>query len=52
MMIRRDRQIQQFLRQLLYKTASGLKKFPGYLFRLKKLKNDIKIALRPTGIKL
>ena len=26
--------------------------FPGYVFWLKKLKNDIKIALKLTGIKL
>ena len=25
---------------------------PGYVFRLNKLKNDIKIALKPTAIKL
>ena len=31
--------------------TSGLKNSPGYLFWLKKLKNDIKIALKPTGIK-
>ena len=47
-----DHQIQQFLRQLLIKTTSGLKNSLGYLFWLKKLKNDIKIALKPNGIKL
>ena len=48
---RGGRQIQQFLRQLLLKTTSGLKYFPGYVFWLKKLKNDVKIAQKPTGIK-
>ena len=32
--------------------SSGLKNFPWYVFWLKKLKNDIKITLKPTGIKL
>ena len=41
-----------FLRYLLLKITSGLKNFPGYVFWLKKLKNDIEIALKPTGIKL
>ena len=45
-------QIQQFLRLLLLKITSGLKNSPGYVFLLKKLKNGIKIALEPTGIKL
>ena len=45
-------QIQQFLRLLLLKIVSGLKNSPGYVFLLKKLKNGIKIALEPTGIKL
>ena len=45
-------QIQQFLRLLLLKITSGLKNSPGYVFSLKKLKNGIKIALEPTGIKL
>ena len=35
-----------------YLKNSGLKDFPGYVFWLKKLKNDIKTALKPTGIKL
>ena len=47
MMIGEDRQIQQFLRWLLLKITSGLKNSPGYLFWLEKLKNDIKIALKP-----
>ena len=46
-----DPQIQQFLRQILLKITSGLKNSPGYLFWLKKLKNDIEIALKATGIK-
>ena len=33
-------------------TSAWLKNSPGYVFWLKKLKNDIKIALKPTGIKL
>ena len=32
--------------------SSGLKNSPGYVFWLKKLKNDIKGVLKPTGIKL
>ena len=32
--------------------TSDLKNSPGYFFWLKKLKNDIKIALKATGIKL
>ena len=50
--VRGDHQIQQFLRfqQLLLKITSGLKNSPGYLFSLKKFKNDIKIVLKPTGI--
>ena len=32
--------------------TSGLKNSPGYFFSLKKFKNDIKIALKPTGIML
>ena len=45
-------QILHFLRYLLLKIIFSLKDFPGYVFWLKKLKNDIKIALKPTGIKL
>ena len=30
----------------------GLKNSPGYVFWLKELKNDTKIALKPTVIKL
>ena len=41
-------QILHFLR----KRTSGLEKSPGYVFWLTKLKNDIKIALKSTGIKL
>ena len=53
MMIRgEEQQIQQFLRQLLFKITSGHKKYPECLFGFKKLKNDIKIALKPTGVKL
>ena len=50
--VREDHQIQQFLRWLLLKITSGRKKSPGYLFWLQKFKNDIKIALKPTGIML
>ena len=35
-----------------HNNSSVLKNSPGYVFWLKKLKNDIKIALKPTGIKL
>ena len=45
-------QIQQFLRQLLLKITSDLINSLAYVFWLKKLKNDIKIVLKPTGIKL
>ena len=45
-------QIQQFFRQHLLKITSGLKNSAGYFSFFKKLKNDIKIALKPTGIKL
>ena len=45
-----------FLRNLLLKVISGLKNSTEYFFWLEKLKNDkwqkIKIALKPTGIKL
>ena len=43
-------QIQKFHRWL--QIICGFENSPGYLFWLKKLKNDIKIALKPTGIKL
>ena len=42
--------MQKFHRKL--KIISGLENSPGYLFLLKKLKNDIKIALQSTDIKL
>ena len=45
-------QILHFLRYLLLKITSGLKNSPWYLFLIKKLKNDIKVALKLTGIKL
>ena len=53
-------QILQFLRQVLFKITFGLKNPPTYVFWLKKLKNDIEIALKldcskscyNTGIKL
>ena len=45
-------QIQQFLRSLLLKITSSLNNFPGYGLWLKKLKNDIKVAQKPTSIKL
>ena len=45
-------QIQQVFRSPLLKITSGLKNSPGHDFWLKKLKNDIKITLKPTGIKL
>ena len=45
-------QIQHFLRLLLLKITSGLKNYPAYVFWLMKLKNDIKVALNSTGIKL
>ena len=50
----RDRvdQILYFVRKLLLKITSGLNNFPGYVFWLTKLKNGIKIALKPTAIKL
>ena len=32
--------------------TTGLKIFPGFAFWFKKLKNDIEIALKPTGIEL
>ena len=35
-----------------FKITSGVKNSPEYLFGLKKNKNDIKIALKPTCIKL
>ena len=41
-----------FLRQLLLKITPDLKNFPGSDFWLKKLKNDIKTALKLTGIEL
>ena len=47
---RGDRRIQKFHRWL--QITSGLENSPGYLFWLKKLKNNIKIALKPTAIKL
>ena len=37
---------------LKYIQISDLKNSPGYVFWLKKLKNDIIIVLRPTDIKL
>ena len=45
-------QILHFLRQLLLKITYGLKKNPWVCFWLKKLKNDIEIALQPTGTEL
>ena len=36
----------------LPKITSDLKNSPGYVFWLKKLKNELKIALKATGIKL
>ena len=36
----------------MLKINSGLKDVPGYVAWLKKLKSDIKIVLKPTGIKL
>ena len=45
-------QILHFLTQFLLKIIFGLKSSPGYAFSLKKLKNDIIIALKLTGIKL
>ena len=32
--------------------TTGLKISPGFVFWLKKLKNDIEIALKPTGIEI
>ena len=52
MMIDGGGQILHFLRYLLLKITSGLKNSPWYLFLIKKLKNDIKVALKLTGIKL
>ena len=51
MIIRGCNQIQHFPRKLYLKITSGLKNSPGYVFWLKKLKSDIKIALRSAGIK-
>ena len=36
----------------MLKITSGLKNSPEHVFWLKKLKNDIEIALKPAGIKL
>ena len=45
-------QILHFLRSFALKIIYGLKNSPGYDFWLKKLKNDIIIALNPAGINL
>ena len=52
MLIEGGAQILHFLRSFLFKIISDLKNFPGYVFWLQKLKYDIEIALKPTGIKL
>ena len=52
MLIEGGGQILHFLRSFLFKIISDLKNFPGYVFWLQELKYDIKIALKPTGIKL
>ena len=52
MMIGGGGQILRFRRQLLLKITSGFKNSPGYVFWFKKLKNDIEIALKSTGIEL
>ena len=52
MMIGGGGQILRFRRQLLLKITSGLKNSPAYVFWFKKLKNDIEIALKSTGIEL
>ena len=49
MMIGRDGQMQHFPRYLLLKITSGFKNSPGYVFWLKKLKNNINIVLKATG---
>ena len=41
-----------FLEKLLLKTTSGLQNASVYLFLLKKLKNNMEIFLKPTGIEL
>ena len=51
----RDRgsgQILHFLRSIPLKVISGLKDSPGYVFWLKKLKNDFKLFVKLTGITL
>ena len=45
-------QILHFRRNFLPKIKSALKKSSGYIFWLKKLKNDIKIALKQTDIEV
>ena len=45
-------QILHFLRKVPLKRTSGIKDPPEYVFRVKKLKNHIETALKPTGIKL
>ena len=52
MMIGGGSQILHYLRELLLKITSGLKNSLGHVFCLKKLKNDMKIALKRTGIEL
>ena len=52
MLIEGGSQKLHFLTYLLLKITSGPENSPGYVFWLTKFKNDIKIALKPTGIKL
>ena len=39
-----------FFWQLLFQSTSGLENPPGHGFWLKKSKNDIEIALKPTSL--
>ena len=52
MMIDGGDQLLHFVRYRLLKITSSLKNFSGYVFWLAKLKNDIKVALKPTAIRL
>ena len=52
MMIERVYKCYIFLDNFYLRYFYGLKNSSGYVFWLKKLKNDIAIALKPTGIKL
>ena len=49
---RAGNEILHFLRSLLTKITSGLKNSAGHAFWIKKLKNDIEIDLKSTGIEI